>query len=208
MASLKLIDVNGNDKGVVEASDRVFDVEVNDALVHEVAVALASARHTGLHKTKTRREVSGGGVKPFRQKGTGRARQGSIREPQMRGGGTVFGPQVRSYRQSVSPRLRRQALCCVLSDRFRSDRLAVLSGMQVTEPKTKPFAQMLSKVSPEGRKTLVVTVGTDKNVLLSSRNIPQVTIRTASDVNAEDVLRAVRVLVQEEALAQLEERLS
>jgi large subunit ribosomal protein L4 len=126
----------------------------------------------------------------------------------MRGGGTVFGPVPRSYRQAIPPRMKRQALCCALSDRTRTDRLSVLSGLKLDAPKTKPFAQMMDNVAPEGRKTLLVTAGAEANVLLSSRNIPRVTVRTAMDVNAMDVLRAVRVLVQEEALAQLEERLS
>jgi large subunit ribosomal protein L4 len=208
MASLKIVDVSGAEKGVVEASDAIFDVAANETLVHDVVVGLMSATHTGQHKTKTRREIRGGGAKPFRQKGTGRARQGSIREPQMRGGGTVFGPVPRSYRQAIPPRMKRQALCCALSDRTRTDRLSVLSGLKLDAPKTKPFAQMMDNVAPEGRKTLLVTSGAEANVLLSSRNIPRVTVRTAMDVNAMDVLRAVRVLVQEEALAQLEERLS
>lgn len=208
MASLKRVDMNGAECGTVEASDQVFSVPENDALVHDVAVALMNARRQGTHKTKTRREVRGGGVKPFRQKGTGRARQGSIREPHMRGGGTVFGPVPRSYRQDVPVRFRRQALCCVLSARVRQDRVSILSGFQVDAPKTKPMAQMVEKVAPEGRKTLLITAQHDQNVLLSFRNMPRLTVRTAADLNALDVLGAVRVIVQEEALPALEERLS
>ncbi|HEX73402.1 MAG TPA: 50S ribosomal protein L4 [Candidatus Hydrogenedentes bacterium] len=208
MASLKRIDMNGADCGTVEVSDRVFDAPANEALVHDVAVALMNARRQGTHKTKTRREVRGGGTKPFRQKGTGRARQGSIREPQMRGGGTVFGPVPRSYRQDIPVRFRRQALCCVLSDRARQDRLNILTGFRVDAPKTKPLAQMMEQVAPEGRKTLLITAQPDENVLLSARNLPRVMVRTAADLNALDVLRAVRIIVQEEALTTLEERLS
>ncbi len=208
MASLKLINTEGADQGTVEASDRVFGADPNQTLVHTVAVAVAAAQRQGNHKTKNRNEVRGGGAKPFRQKGTGRARQGSIREPQMRGGGTVHGPVPRSYRQDVPVRFRRQALCCVLSERVRTDRLSVLTGLKVEAPKTKPFAQMIAKVSPEDRKTLLVTSGMDQNLLLSARNLPKVTVRTALDLNAVDVLGATRVIVQEEALKQLEERLS
>ena len=208
MASLNVVDVQGQPKGTLEGSDRIFAAPANDSLVHRVVVALQSAAHQGTHKTKTRREVRGGGAKPFRQKGTGRARQGSVREPQMRGGGTVFGPQPRSYRQRISPRVRRQALCSVLSERVRSERLSVLSGLAIDAPKTKPFAEMLEKVAPEGRKTLLVTAEPDGKVMLSARNIPRIMLRTAADVNAADVLGAVRVLVQEEAVAKLEERLS
>ncbi len=208
MASLKLITMDGADQGVVEASDAVFAVDPNEALVHTVVVALQNAKRQGTHKTKERNEIRGGGAKPFRQKGTGRARQGSIREPQMRGGGTVFGPRPHGYRQNVPVRFRRQALCCVLSDRARTERVSVIQGLHLEAPKTKPFAQFIDMAAPEGRKTLVVTAGMDENLTLSSRNMARVTLRTAADLNALDVLNAARVLVQEEALKQLEERLS
>ena len=208
MASLKKLDIQGGDQGTVDASDAIFNVEENVGLVHEVVVALQNAKHQGTHKVKTRREVRGGGAKPFRQKGTGRARQGSIREPQMRGGGTVHGPQPRSYRQDVPRQIRRQALCCVLSSRARSERLAILQGLSFDTVKTKPVAEMLDSVSKEGRRTLLVTADYDKNLLLSSRNISRVTVRTAAEVNTLDVMLAARVFVQEEALSKLEERLS
>ncbi len=209
MATLRSVDMQGVEQGAVEASDTVFDAPANDGLVQAVVVALMSAQRQGTHQTKTRHEVSGGGAKPFRQKGTGRARQGSSREPQMRGGGTVFGPRPRSYRQAVSPRLKRQALCCVLSDRVRNERLTVLSGLKIDAPKTKPFAKMVDNVAPEGRKTLPVTAGRDETLLLSARNLKhRVTVRSAADVNAVDVLKAARVVLQQEALPQLEERLS
>ncbi len=208
MASLKLVDMNGIEQGMVDASDLVFDKPGNEVLVHEVVVGLQNARRQGTHKTKGRGEVRGGGQKPFRQKGTGRARQGSTREPQMRGGGVVFGPQPRSYRQKITGRAKRQALCSVLSDRARDGRISVLQGFAVEAPRTKPFAAMVGKVDPEGRKTLIVTLEADQNVLLSARNIPTVTVRTAADVNALDVLNARRVVLQKEALPQLEERLS
>ncbi|MCC6142774.1 MAG: 50S ribosomal protein L4, partial [Candidatus Hydrogenedentes bacterium] len=145
---------------------------------------------------------------PFRQKGTGRARRGSSREPLIRGGGTVFGPQPRSYREKTPTRVKRQALCCVLSDRVRNERLSVLKEVQIEVPKTKTFADLVSKLAPEGRKTLIVTADTDKNLYLSTRNMPRVNVCTAADVNVLDVLDAVRVVVQEAALAKLEERLS
>ena len=126
----------------------------------------------------------------------------------MRGGGTIFGPVPRDYRQNLPVRMKRQALCCVLSDRVRNERLSVLRGLAVEQPKTKPFAQMVGKVAPEGRKTLIVTAGMNENLLLSARNLARVTVRTAADLNVLDVLRAVRIVVQEEAVAQLEERLS
>jgi len=208
MVSLKVYDPTGAQVGAVEASDGVFAVDPNEALVHAVVVGLQANLRQGTHQTKTRGEVSGGGKKPYRQKGTGNARHGSIREPQMRGGGTVFGPHPRDYRHNLTTREKRQALCMVLSDRLREDRLGVLRGLSVKEPKTKPFAGMMAKLAPEGRRTLLVTAEKDDNVLLSARNIPRVEVRTAADVNALDVLLANRVVIQEEALARLEERLS
>ncbi|HNR32084.1 MAG TPA: 50S ribosomal protein L4 [Candidatus Hydrogenedentes bacterium] len=208
MASVKVVDMSGADQGVREVADKVFAAPFNETVVHEAVLALRNAARQGTHKTKTRKEVSGGGAKPFRQKGTGRSRQGSSREPQMRGGGTVFGPIPRSYRQAVSVRVKRQAICCALSDRLREDRLSVLAGLLVEQPKTKPFAAMMARLSPEGRKTLLVTADMDQRLLLSARNIPHVTVRTASDLNVLDVMLANRVIVQEEALQPLEERLS
>lgn len=208
MASLKIVSVQGDDKGTVDGSDAIFGAEENAALVHEVVVALQNAKRQGNHKVKTRREVRGGGAKPFRQKGTGRARQGSSREPQMRGGGTVHGPQPRSYRQDVPKQVRRQALCCVLSARARNERLAVLQGAKFDAIKTKPVAEMLDSVSKEGRRTLLITPEHDNNLLLSSRNIARFTVRTAAEVNTLDVMLAARVFVQEEALSKLEERLA
>jgi large subunit ribosomal protein L4 len=208
MASLKIVSVQGDDKGTVDGNDAIFGVEENAALVHEVVVALQNAKRQGNHKVKTRREVRGGGAKPFRQKGTGRARQGSSREPQMRGGGTVHGPVPRSYRQDVPKQVRRQALCCVLSARARNERLAVLQGAKFDAIKTKPVAEMLDSVSKEGRRTLLITPEHDNNLLLSSRNIARFTVRTAAEVNTLDVMLAARVFVQEEALSKLEERLA
>ena len=199
MASLKIVNIRGEEQGQVEASDTVFNAEANETLVHDVVVALQANR---------RQDVSGGGAKPFRQKGTGRARQGSSREPQMRGGGTVHGPVPRSYRHDVSKQVRRQALCCALSARARNERLSVLKGMSFEGIKTKPVADMLDQVSREGRKTLLVTADYDPAFLLSARNIARMTVRTAAEVNTLDVLAAVRVVVQEEALAKLEERLA
>lgn len=208
MASLTTVNTQGAVTGNVDASDAVFNVDPNTGLIHEVVVAFQANQRQGTHKAKVRSEVSGGGVKPFRQKGTGRARQGSIREPQMKGGGTVHGPVPRDYRQHVSPAVRRKALCMALTDRVRDEKLSVLQGLSIATPKTKEFAQMLDKVAAEGRKTLLITSEHDQTVVLSSRNIPRVTVRTAADVNTVDVLGAVRIIVQEEALPKLEERLS
>ena len=208
MASARVYTMDGRELSPVDLKDAIFDVEPNQVLVHDVAVSLMNARRQGDAQTKTRQEVRGGGKKPFKQKGTGNARQGSSREPQMRGGGTVFGPHPRSYRQHVPLRSKRQALCCVLSDRVREGHLCVLDALTFEAPKTKAFSEVLNLVAPERRKTLFVMPDVDKNVLLSSRNIQKIAIRTASDLNALDVLDAARVIIVREALPKLEDRLS
>jgi len=126
----------------------------------------------------------------------------------MRGGGTVFGPHRRSYRHKVPKAFRRKALCCVLSDRLRRDQLSVLDALTCPEPRTKPFADMVSALAPEGRSTLFVTADVNTNAVTSAQNLSRVSVRTASDVNALDVLEAMRIVIEKDALATLEERLS
>lgn len=208
MASIKKLNTDGAEVGTVEGSDIVFGAPDNEALVHDVIIGLQANQRQGTHATKTRSDVSGGGVKPFRQKGTGRARQGTTRAPQFRHGGTVFGPQPRGYRHALPIQWKRQALCSVLSSRLRKEQLNILTGLKVETPKAKAFAELLGRVAPDARRTLLVTSETDQNTMLATRNNPSVFVRTAADVNALDVLLASRVVVQEEALAKLEERLS
>lgn len=208
MASAKVYRMDGSEAGSIELNDAVFNVDVNPTMVHDVVVALRNNKRQGNHETKTRTEVSGGGRKPYKQKGTGNARHGSTREPMMRGGGVVWGPHKRSYRQDPPVAFRRKALAGVLSDRVRNDQLCVLEALHYKEPKTKPFAQLVGKLSPQGRTTLVVTAATDKNTLLSARNVPRVRLVPASDVNALDVLGAQRIVVVKDAIAKLEERLA
>lgn len=208
MATAKVFTMDGRELEPMELSAAVFDAPANDTLVHMVAVALMNARRQGNAQTRDRSEVSGGGAKPFRQKGTGRARQGSSREPLMRGGGITFGPQKRSYRERVPVRAKRQALCCALSDRVRNEALCVLDTLAFDAPKTRRFVELLNLVAPDRRKTLFIMPGVDPNVLLSARNIPKVEVRTAADLNALDVLDAQRVVLVRSAVTQLEERLS
>lgn len=208
MAAAKLYTMEGQELGQVDLSDSVFAVEMNPTLVHEVALALMNAKRQGNAETKTRMYVSGGGIKPFRQKGTGRSRQGSSREPQMKGGGTVWGPHKRSYRQDVPLRMRRQALRCMLSDRMRSDALCVLDSLALDAPRTARIARMLDLIAPDRRGTLFITPDLDQTVVLSVRNLPKVAVRTASDLNALDVLAAGRVVLVRDAIAKLEERLA
>lgn len=208
MASAKVYTMDGRELEPMELNAAVFEVEPNEPLVHEVAVALMNAKRQGNAQTKDRSMVSGGGIKPFRQKGTGRARQGSSREPQMKGGGTVFGPQRRGYRQNVPVRARRQALCSVLSARVRDEALLVLDSLALDAPKTKQFAEMMQLISPDHKRTLFVTTGVNRNVILSARNLRKVAVKTAAELNALDVLNAHRVVLVRDAVAPLEGRLS
>jgi len=208
MVTLRVVNMQGAEQAPIEASSAVFDVEVSDTLLHDVVVGLQANKRQGTHKTKTRGEVSGGGAKPFRQKGTGRARRGSSREPGLKGGGVVFGPVPRSYRTSLTVGMKRQALCGVLSNRVKAERLCVLSGLTFDAPKTKAFAEMVEAIDADARRTLFVVAEHNPVVLLSSRNIPNVAVRTASDLNVLDVLNATRIVLQQEALPKLEERLA
>lgn len=208
MASAKLYTNDGAEKATAELNDAIFAVALNRTLVHEVVLAYRNAKRQGNHETKVRKHVSGGGAKPFKQKGTGNARQGSSREPHMRGGGVVFGPHKRSHRQKVTLRARRTALRCVLSHRLRDDMLVVCEGFPGDLPKTKPVLDLVTKVGANARKVLLVTSELNPNLVQSAANLPQVTVRTALDVNALDVLGAQRVVLESEAISKLEERLS
>ena len=207
MASAKVYKMDGTEAGTLELDASVFEAESNMTLVHDVVLALQSAKRQGNASTKNRSFVSGGGKKPYRQKGTGSARHGSTREPQMRGGGIVWGPKKRNYRQNVPTSFRRKALCCVLSDRLRKERLCVLDALECPEIKTKPIAEMVKKLSPDGKTTLLVTADLNRGMLLSSRNIARMSLTTASDLNALDVLNSARIVVVRDAVAKLEERL-
>lgn len=207
MPSVKIVKPDGSAGASLKLNDAVFGIESNGALVHQVAVALMNAKRQGNAETRTRGEVSGGGAKPFRQKGTGRARQGSSREPHMRGGGTVFGPHKRSYRQKTPLKMKRKALCCVLSERVRTEDLRVLEELSLKEVSTKQMRGLFENLSPEGRKTLLVIGEYNNHAVLSSRNLPRLIVRTAGDLNALDVLNAKHVVVVQDALGALEKRL-
>ncbi len=208
MVPLKVLNMEGVEQDAVEVSERVFAVETSDTLIHDVVVGMQAAQRQGTHSTKTRAEVSGGGSKPFRQKGTGRARRGSSRDPLLRGGGTIFGPKPRDYRNNLTVAMKRKALCALLTDRVRSERLCVLADFVLDNAKTKIIASMMDKIAPGSRRTLLVTADYDPKVLMSSRNIQNISVRTAADVCALDVINATRVVLQREALPKLEERLS
>jgi large subunit ribosomal protein L4 len=187
MASLDVKTSAGATAGKVEVSDSVFGIEPNLAVLHQVVTAQLAARRAGTQATKTRAMVAGGGAKPWRQKGTGRARQGSIRAPHWEGGGVALGPQPRSYAQRTPKKMVRLALSSALSDRARNDRVIVVDAWSFETPKTKDALAALTALGVEG-KVLVVLDRDDRNAWLSFRNVPSVHIVSTGELNAYDVL--------------------
>lgn len=177
----------GADAGTVEVSEDLFGIEPNIPVLHQVVTAQLAARRAGTHSTLTRAEVRGGGAKPFRQKGTGRARQGSSRAPQMTGGGIVHGPKPRSYRQKVNKKVNRLALASALSDRVQSERLLVIDRWSFDAPKTKDAVEAMKALDLNGRVVLVVGAD-DDTASRSFRNIPGVQLLKQSELNAYDIL--------------------
>ncbi|QJC22312.1 50S ribosomal protein L4 [Arcanobacterium buesumense] len=202
MADLKvdILDTTGAKAGSTTLPAESFDLEINIPLIHQVVVAQLAAARQGTHKTKTRGEVRGGGVKPFKQKGTGRARQGSIRAPHFTGGGTVHGPRPRDYSQRTPKKMIAAALLQALSDRARNGRIHVLTGIvDSATPSTKAALNLLNKVVDE-RTALVVLERNDETAVLSLRNLPQVHIIYVDQLNAYDVLVADDVIFTQAAL--------
>jgi len=198
--------VQGEKSGSVELPANVFDVQANIALMHQVVVAQLAAARQGTHKTKTRGEVSGGGKKPYKQKGTGRARQGSIRAPQFTGGGVVHGPVPRDYSQRTPKKMKAAALRGALSDRARAGRVHVVEGfVSGDKPSTKAAIAALRKVT-QARRVLVVLSGTDELNWLSLRNEPSVHLLEAGQLNTYDVLVADDVVFTREALDEFLQR--
>jgi|SRR5690606_12531396 len=204
MPKVALYDITGAQIGEVELSDAVFGIKPNPHVVHDVVVMQQASMRAGTHKTKGRSEVSGGGRKPWRQKGTGRARQGSIRAPQWRGGGTVFGPQPRSYAFKLPKKVRRLALRSVLSAKVLENDLIVLDQLTMDAPKTKRFAEVLKNLKVE-RKALVVAGEIDENVALSARNIPGVKYISAAGINVLDVIGHDKLIMTQDAVRKVEE---
>ena len=207
MATANLVDQAGSVTGSVDLPAEVFDVPVNQALLHQALVRqLANARQ-GTADTKTRTEVRGGGRKPYKQKGTGRARQGSIRAPQFAGGGTVFGPTPRSYRQDMPRKQRRLALRSALSAKAQEGQVTVLDGFELEAPRTKAVVEMLEGLEA-GRRVLLV-LGSHNEVLeRSARNLPEVQVLLASNLNVRDLLVADTVVMTRDALDHVLEVLS
>ncbi|QPC48035.1 50S ribosomal protein L4 [Mangrovibacillus cuniculi] len=204
MPKVALFNQTGSQVGEIELNGSVFGIEPNQAVLFEAVVMQRASLRQGNHKVKGRSEVAGGGRKPWRQKGTGRARQGSIRSPQWRGGGTVFGPVPRSYSYKLPKKVRRLAIKSALSSKVLDQNLVVLEGLAFDAPKTKDFVNVLKGLSLE-KKTLIVTDGLDQNVALSARNIPGVTVVPAEGINVLDVLGHNNLVMTKAAVQKVEE---
>jgi large subunit ribosomal protein L4 len=204
MAQTTLYDRTGKSLGSVELADALFAAPVNAAVLHQVVTAQLAGRRTGTHDTRTRGEVRGGGKKPYRQKGTGRARQGSRTAPHYRGGGAVFGPHPRSYEQRLPRKMKRLALRGALTAKLGDDAIKVIDAFALEAIKTRDLAVVLGALEARGR-VLVVAPGRDEKLELSARNLPTVEILLADALNVVDLLKADLVLIEQPALARMEE---
>ena len=191
----------------IELDDLVFNVPMNKSLVHQAMVMYQSNRRQGTHDTKTRAEVSGGGRKPWIQKHTGRARQGSTRSPHWRHGGVAFGPHPRSYRKALPKRMRRAALRCVLSEKARSDRMVCLDSMDAIDGKTRSMAGLLDRLNVSG-SALIVTLGTDQDVVQAANNLKKIYTLPVNQLNAETLLSKDMLIMTVEAARWAEDTLA
>jgi large subunit ribosomal protein L4 len=204
MATTTLFDRTGKDLGSVELSDALFAAPINEAVLHQVVTAQLAGRRIGTHETKTRGEVRGGGKKPYRQKGTGRARQGTRTAPHYRGGGVVFGPHSRSYEQRLPRKMRRLALRGALTAKLGDEAIRIVDSFGLDAIKTKDVLVVLGALKATGR-VLVVAPVADERLRLSARNLPTVEVILADSLNVVDVLKADTVVIEQLALARMEE---
>ncbi|WP_431028431.1 50S ribosomal protein L4 [Lysinibacillus sp. LZ02] len=204
MTKVSVLSQTGASVGEIELNDAIFGIEPNEAVLFDAVIAQRASLRQGNHKVKNRSEVAGGGRKPWRQKGTGRARQGSIRSPQWRGGGIVFGPTPRSYSYKLPKKVRRLALKSALSAKVLEQNFLVLDALNLDAPKTKDFAAIL-KALEINKKALFVTAELNENVALSARNIPGVTVLTAAGINVLDLLGHEKVVFTKDAVTKVEE---
>ena len=203
MANVKVYNIEGKEVGTIELNDAVFGVEVNEHLMHMAVVQQLANKRQGTQKAKTRSEVSGGGRKPWRQKGTGHARQGSTRAPQWTGGGVVFAPTPRDYSFKLNKKEKRAALKSALTSRVEENKFIVVDEMKFEEIKTKNFQAMLNNLSVA--KALVVVEEDNKNAILSARNIAGVKTAAANTINVYDILKYNTVVVTKAAVQTIEE---
>lgn len=200
-------DLKGKKTGEIELDKKLFNGKINAPLMHQSILMYQANKRAGTVSTKTRRFVRGGGKKPWRQKGTGRARVGSSRNPVWRGGGVAFGPHPRNYSFKMSNTMKNQALISGLNTKLIENELQVINEIALEQPKTKLFKAILDSLKIKG-KVLVVLGKVDKNIKMASRNIPNVSVKTAMDFNVSDVLRHKKLLISEPALKSLHKRLA
>lgn len=208
MPKVAVYDITGAATGEIELNEDVFGVAVNEALIHQAVVRQMANQRLGTAATKTKGIVRGGGKKPWRQKGTGRARAGSIRSPLWVGGGTVFGPQPRSYAFSMPRKARRLAIKSALSAKVAAGELLVVEDIQFAQPKTKNVVNMLENFNSADKKALIITETSNENVEKSSRNIPGVKNITSLTLNVIDILHHDKILVTKDAVTKIEEVLA
>lgn len=204
MATVAVYDITNNKVGDIELNDSIFGVEMNSGLLHQVVVMQLAAQRLGTHATKTRSFVRGGGRKPWKQKGTGRARSGSTRSPLWVGGGTVFGPHPRKYAFNMPRKQRRLAIKCALSDKVKSGELVVLDSLDFEAPKTKQVVKMLGDFKAE-KKVLFITADEAENVEKSARNIPGVKAINMMGLNVFDILNNDKLFITKDAITRIEE---
>lgn len=203
MANVTVYNMEGNEVGTMELNDAVFGVEINEHLVHLAVVRQLANKRQGTQKAKTRSEVSGGGRKPWRQKGTGHARQGSTRAPQWTGGGVVFAPTPRDYSIRLNKKEKRAALKSALTSRVNDNKFVVVDELKFEEIKTKNFKNVMNNLNVS--KALVVLAENDQNVVLSARNIPEVRTSLVNTLNVYDILKYNTVVATKAAVASIEE---
>ena len=203
MANVSVYNMEGKEVGTIELNDAVFGVEVNEHLVHMAVVAQLANKRQGTQKAKTRSEVSGGGRKPWRQKGTGHARQGSTRSPQWTGGGMVFAPTPRDYTITLNKKEKRAALKSALTSRVNENKFVVVDELKFDEIKTKNFKAVMNNLKVS--KALVVLADNDQNTVLSARNIPKVKTSLVNTINVFDILKYNTVVATKAAVASIEE---
>ncbi|MDD5987833.1 MAG: 50S ribosomal protein L4 [Eubacteriales bacterium] len=204
MATIKVLNMSGQDAGTMELNDEIFGIEPNQNAVHEVVRNYLANRRQGTQSAKTRAEVRGGGRKPFRQKGTGRHRQGSSTDPSQIGGGIVFAPKPRSYRYNVPKSLRRLAMKSALSAKVQDNEMIVLDELSLEAPKTKEMVKILSNVNAD-KKALIVTAEKNENVVKSASNIPGVRTAVVTSMSVYDIVNHTNFIITKDAISKLEE---
>ena len=204
MPSISVVDMEGKNVGTIDLAESVFGIEPNAAVMHQMVVNYLAAQRQGTQSALTRAEVSGGGKKPWRQKGTGRARQGSTRAPQWTHGGIVFAPKPRDYRFTVNKKVRRLAMKSALSTKAAESEIIVVDSIKLDEYKTKKIAAMLSAIGAD-KKALVVLPEVDSKVIKSANNLPGVKTAQVNELNVYDILNADKLVIAKEAVSKIEE---